>query len=440
MAVWLRNAIYLTLLVLLLPYLLVRKPGYRRGWQQRFFGLSRGEVRDLSSTGKVIWLHGVSVGEVRLLLAMYRELSNSAPDARFAVSATTDSGLGLARELFPSNVLVFRFPLDFSWACKRTWNTLKPSMLVLAELELWPNLLAVAEKEQTPVVVINGRLSLRSCRGYRRFSWLTTGMFARLSLVAAQSPEYAERFVACGTAVSKVVVTGSIKFDNVQFDRSAPAVTTLKRLANISSQHRVFVAGSTQAEEELACIEAFRTLTGRAPALRLLIVPRHPQRFDTVAKMLKDSGLDFVRRSSLSPDGITQPWQVMLVDTIGELANWWGVADMAMVGGSFGKRGGQNMLEPAAFGANVAFGPKTSNFRDIAELLIANRAATRLQSLSEILPWLEQHLVQNPTSAQQASNARQLVAAQQGALKRTTSQLQDLLHASPKPNRDTRAA
>jgi 3-deoxy-D-manno-octulosonic-acid transferase len=290
---------------------------------------------------------------------------------------------------------------------------------VLVELELWPNLIDMAHAAGIPLVVINGRLSDRSFRRYQRMALFTQPMFRKLSHVVSQSETYADRFRRCGCPPASVTVSGSLKFDNVQFESSAPQITQLRELVGLQADDRVLVLGSTQSPEEMAGCKAFLAVRDRWPDLKCIVVPRHPDRFDEVFEELSRLPARLVRRSRLTAPMQEGDWNIVLVDTVGELRWWWGLAEIAVVGGSFGERGGQNMLEPAAYGANVAFGPNTSNFRDIAELLIDNDAATRLPDLASLKDWLQLQLEYPGEGRGRGERARELIASQQGATQRT---------------------
>lgn len=339
----------------------------------------------------------------------------------------------LARKALDDEVLLFYFPLDFTWSVARTLDSLRPAILVLGELELWPNLIDACVLRRIPVAVINGRLSERSFARYQKMRWLTQGMFNKLSLVAAQSESNAERFRQCG-AERTTIATGSIKFDNVSFDRQAPEVAQLRKWAGILPEHRVWIMGSTQAGEELPAVRAWQELRNQFPELKLIVVPRHPDRFEQVAEDIERSGVRLHRRSTALEPLNGDDWDVLLVDSVGELKWWWGLAEIAVVGGSFGARGGQNMLEPAAYGANVAFGPNTSNFRDIVELLLAGEAAVRLSSLAELSDWLRQQLLDPQPGEARGRRAQAIIASGAGALDRTLDALDGLpmCHVAPR--------
>lgn len=440
MKYWARDAIYCLAMACALPWLVlryIRTGRYRSGLCQKLLGTRASDlVVRTQDARQTVWLHGVSVGEIQLLVPLLKQLQLQSPDARFVLSTTTDSGMELARKLAPGIDLIY-FPFDFSWAVRRTIDALRPSILILGELELWPNLVDVLHARNIPVVVVNGRLSENSFRGYRRLRFFTQPMFAKLAWVAAQSESYAERFRACGCPAKIVAVAGSLKFDNASFDRDAPEVQQLRASAGIADSDRVVVVGSTQAPEEQAALDAFASVKQRFPSCKLVVVPRHPDRFAEVHAILSRSELRYARRTELEQN--QDAWDILLVDTIGELRWWWGLAEVAIVGGSFGKRGGQNMLEPSAYGVNVAFGPNTKNFRDIVELLLAANAAERIDGLAGIEPWIEQQIASPDSGRQRGLRAREVVLKHQGALQRTLQMLVPFVQAADPKQRQQAA-
>ena len=442
---WLHNAVYLVLLVLLAPWLLaqaIRRGKYRQGLAAKLLGrvpIRRGQR-------PCIWLHAVSVGEVNLLTELVKQIETVLPQVECAVSTTTRTGYQLARRRWPDR-FVFYCPLDFSWATRRAMRRIRPEVLVLAELELWPNLIRAAGVHGAKVAVVNGRLSDRSFRGYCRLRTLVRGMFRRLELIAAQSEQYADRFVQLGAPAASVHVTGSLKFDGVTGDRDDLRVRQLASLAGFDSEDRVLLAGSTQEGEEALALEAFGRLAGPFPQLRLVLVPRHPERFAEVGELLDASGVPWQLRSQLDEHSQMRyalanraAPRVLLVDTVGELAAWWGTAHFAYVGGSQGRREGQNMIEPAAYGAAVCFGPRTRNFRDVVQLLLAEQAAEVVHDASELAVFVRR-LLDNPTgAAAMGERARQLVAGQRGATQRTVDLLAKLIEPSCPSCRQPRRA
>lgn len=423
------NLLYIILLIVASPWLLYRAVTtgrFREGSYQKLFGVVPPSLVKQLAGKPVFWMHGVSVGEVQLLKPLVEELRSKNTRMSFAISTTTQSGMDLAKKLFPSDLL-FYFPFDFSWSVRRVIATLQPTWIVLGELELWPNLIHSATQAKIPIVVVNARLSASSFQGYQRFNWLTRTMFRKLHLVAAQDATYAQRFIACGVPTERVLVTGSTKFDNVTFNRNCTQVEQLRALVGLEETHTVWIVGSTQSPEELVAAKAYLELRDNCPNLRLIIVPRHPDRFDEVYRLLSESGANPLRRSLIDTSVSAKDWQVLLVDTVGELRWWWGLADVAIVGGSFGPRGGQNMIEPVAYGANVAFGPNTSNFRDICTILLEGGGAQRIEGLDRILPWMREQLEKPELGLQRGRLGQELVKKHQGALSRTVEALQAII-------------
>jgi 3-deoxy-D-manno-octulosonic-acid transferase len=406
------------------------------------------------------------VGEVNLLAPLLARWDRLHPEWEVVISTTTQAGYKLACKRYAPRRVIY-CPLDFTWAVRRAMRAIRPTLLVLTELELWPNLIAAAKAHGARVAVINGRLSAQSFRGYRRVGWLLRRTLAALDLVAAQNDEYAARFAELGVRPEALHVTGSIKFDGARTSRQAPEVRRLAELVGLSGDEVVFLAGSTQESEEALAVDVFERLAGEFPQLRLIVVPRHPERFDDVAALLARRGVAYVRRSRLegAPRAVAgqgedgplaervqncplaeradhigradQNPRVLLVDAVGELGAWWGTASIAFVGGSLTRRGGQNMIEPAGYGAAVSFGPNTWNFRDVVSLLLAHEAAVVVRDGSELEAFVRRCLSDPPYAAELGRRAQQLVVENQGAADRTVVLLEGLL---PEVARAHRAA
>jgi len=412
------NILYLIVVIAALPWVLWRRLSGGRPvaapWQ-RFMG--RVAVTAAAPGAHRIWMHGVSVGEVQLLASLAAELqrqaNGSGHSVDLVVSSSTTTGLEVAAKRFGTD-RIFPCPLDFSWAVNRAFNQVRPSLLVLGELELWPHLLAAADRRGIPVLIANARMSERSFRGYARIGPLVRRMLRRVTTVSARATEDAERFTALGAR--DVRVTGSMKFDGVRGDRDAPEVQQLRSLAGIGSRDVIFLAGSTQAPEEQLAGEAFLALRGAHPSLRLVIVPRHVERTADVAATLDRLGLRWQARSRLETDGPDPTARVLLVDTTGELAWWWGTATVAFVGGSLdGSRGGQNMIEPAAYGAAVSFGPHTRNFRNEVARLLQADAAVVVENGPGLTAFLGRCLGDRAWAAALGARATALVAGERGS-------------------------
>ncbi len=299
------------------------------------------------------------------------ELDRAFPQFRLLISTTTRTGQDLARQRFGAD-RVFYCPLDLPWAVRAYLNALQPRMLILAETEFWPNLLSGCFRRNIPVAVVNARISDRSWPRYRRLQSLWRPILSRLSRVLAQSETDAERLRDLGCLPERVSVAGNLKFD-VRAAEEAEATRLLKKLA---AGLRIVVAGSTLEGEEAALLEAWPQLLAADPQLALVLAPRHPERFRAVAALLDQSGVSWIRRSdwqSRSADTLepVRPGQIVLLDTIGELASVYSLAAVAFVGGSIVPAGGHNPLEPAQFGVPIVMGPHYANFRAITEDLLA---------------------------------------------------------------------
>ncbi|GHT09923.1 3-deoxy-D-manno-octulosonic acid transferase [Planctomycetales bacterium] len=434
---WWFNLVYCTALLFFSPLLLYRfavHRKYQNGFKQKWFGRIPRRKNILGNkvecpVTKVIWLHAVSVGEVRLLRPLVNLIQQNQPDWVCVVSTTSRTGMDTAKKIYGETLPVFYCPLDFSWAVQKAIKRLQPDVLVLAEQELWPNLIDACHRFGTKVAVVNGRFSEA---GHRRYYWirpLIRRMFRQLDLVAVQSGIYAGWFRQLGVSSDAIRVTGSMKFDGAVADRNNPESRQLRQLAGITGNDIIFIAGSTQAPEEQYALKCYENLKNEFPQLRLIIVPRHSERFDEVAAMLNAKGVTWQRRSELSAAS-TPAARILLVDSIGELGAWWGTASVAFVGGSFGKRGGQNMIEPAAYGAAVSFGPNTKNFRDITDLMVQSNAAVTVHDQFEMEQFVRRCLVQPEYALELGTAAKNLVQNQLGATHRTLELLQVLFTAT----------
>jgi 3-deoxy-D-manno-octulosonic-acid transferase len=400
---------------------------YRDGLKERLGWVPRKleKAAGLDGVRPVIWLHAVSVGEVLAVSRLVGELDHAFPEHRLVISTTTRTGQALARERFGAE-RVFYCPLDLPWAVRAYLNALRPELLILAETEFWPNLLSGCARRGIPVAVVNARISDRSWPRYRRLHGLWQPFLQRLGLVLAQTATDAERLKAIGCRPERVTVAGNLKFD-VRAVQEAEA-TRLLKAGNV----RLVVAGSTLEGEEAALLEAWPKLLEVDPKLGLVLAPRHPERFGAVAALLGTSGVNWVRRSEWGAQAAIAPLaagDILLLDTIGELASVYSVAAVAFVGGSLIPAGGHNPLEPAQFGVPIVMGPHYVNFRAITEDLLAHRAlriATK-ESLAEVLAGL---LRDRGEAAGMGERAKRVFASQAGATDRSVEALKALLAAN----------
>jgi 3-deoxy-D-manno-octulosonic-acid transferase len=415
------DVLYLLALIVLSPWLVwraIRTGRYRRDLFTKLFGTA---TRSNPERKPLAWFHGVSVGEIHLLVTVVAAFRKRNPDWITVVSSTTDTGLAEARAKFEA---VVPYPFDFSWACRATLNAVNPSLVVLAESELWPNFLAVASARRIPVVVINARMSPRSFARLNRVKAVANRLlFRHVSVFAVQSSDYADRFRQLGVPKAKLVVSGSVKYDGATGERDTAMGRELRRLLIPPSPGgrgtMILVAGSTHAPEEEILLGVFGRLRSRYTQLCLLLVPRHPDRFAEVAELVQRSGMSFVRRSQIV-EPLSEMPAIVLLDTVGELGAAWGLADIGYTGGSLdGKRGGQSMIEPAGYGVPTVFGPYVWNFRDAAQRLVEAGAAVMVPDAAELETVLAALIEDAGRRQQMGEAARTLVKNQQGATART---------------------
>lgn len=422
---YLLNGLYLLLLIASLPYWMYKGATtgkYRVGLWRKL----RGAPPALPADRPVVWFHAVSVGEVLLLRPLLELMRRERPDLEVVLSVTTNAGIDVARAKYP-DLATFYAPLDFTWAVGRVFSNINPCLLVLTELELWPNLLLEAKRRGTPVAVVNARLSERSHRGYGRFLPIFRGPLSAIQWWGAQNDLYARRIddlVAPGT---RVTVTGSMKYEGAPTDRANAKTQQLRRLLGFQDSETIWLAGSTVDPEEEIVLEVFQRLRADFPDLRLFLVPRHPERFDAVVDLVKRLGIDYVRRSSVEKPRARSA-SITILDTLGELSSAWGVADLGFTGGSLEcHRGGQSMIEPAGYGVPVCFGPAVWNFRDTVEKLLARHAAVQVRDRQELFETIRRWLEDPASALLLGQRAREFILAQQGSVASTLSGLESLL-------------
>lgn len=417
------NLALLAVMVVSLPWWLFRMATtqkYREGLPGRLGFVPSKLVRWLrrEPVRPVIWLHAVSVGEVLAVSRLVAELDVALPGLQIVISTTTRTGQKLARERFGAE-RVFYSPLDLPWSVSAYLESLKPVMLVLAETEFWPNLLSGCYRRRIPVVVVNARISDRSWPRYLRLSRLWQPFLSRLTRVLAQSEIDAERLMALGCG--DVSVTGNLKFD-VRATEEAEATRLLRQS---SDGVRLIVAGSTLDGEEATLLEAWPLLQGAEINVALVIAPRHPERFGDVAGLLEQSGFKWRRRGSFGRSELAFG-EVVLLDSIGELASVYSLAAVAFVGGSLVAAGGHNPLEPAQFGVPVVTGQHYANFRAIVDTM---RIAGGIQvATPATVGGVIAELLSDPEAARElGERGRRVFEEQAGATERTVAAIRELL-------------
>jgi 3-deoxy-D-manno-octulosonic-acid transferase len=407
-----------------LPYWLfqmARHGKYRKGLTERL-GWVPARLRLPEKDEAVIWIHAVSVGEVLAVEGLVEELRRRFPRHRILISTTTDTGQALARKRFGENS-VFYFPMDFAFAIRPYLQALRPQLVVMAETEFWPNIMRLAHASGVRVAVVNARISDRSWPNYRRSRGLLRRVLANVDLFLAQTQQDAARLQHIGASRERVRVTGNLKFD-IPLPTPPAIVESLRNCITENATGPVLVCGSTADGEESLLLKAFENLVVQYPRATMILAPRHPERFSAVATLLQQMSIRFHRRSLWKGEELAGG--VLLLDTIGELAALYALADIAFVGGSLVPRGGHNIIEPAQHGVATVVGNHTENFRDIVNLF-RGRDAVRIVGPAE-LPLVFLELLANDAERRAlGQRGAETMRSQIGATLRTGDALQELL-------------
>ena len=405
--------IYTVVLYLLLPLVLIRLlwrslrlPDYRRRWAERFGFLSTSPP-----TGS-LWIHAVSVGEVQAMELLIRRHLEQYPDQPLFVTTTTPTGSDRVRGLFGDKVYHSYFPYDLPGSVKRFLQRVQPRLLVIVETEIWPNLLYQCQARNIPVILANARLSARSAKGYARLGRFSREVFSWLDVIAAQSEDDARRFRQLGAGSQSIQVTGSVKFD-LQLPASIQERVQVVR-RNWGEDRPVWIAASTHEGEEEQILNAHAEVLKQISCALLVLVPRHPERFDKVAHLIGKTPFLFSRRSGhWATDS-----QVFLLDSMGELPVFIGAADVAFIGGSLVPVGGHNMLEAAAQGVPVLFGPHVFNFSAVSRLLLEAQAAHEVDDAQHLAQQVTRLLGDASVRSTMGENGRKVVEQNRGAIER----------------------
>jgi 3-deoxy-D-manno-octulosonic-acid transferase len=372
-----------------------------------------------------IWVHAVSVGEVLAARPLLDSLKSRYPGLQLFVSTTTIAGQQMARGMREADG-VFYFPFDFAFVVRRVLDVVRPRLFVMVESEIWPNLLRECRRRGVKTAIVNGRISARSYPRYRLARPFFRRVLAAVDRCCMQSEESARRVVAIGADPARVIVTGSLKFDAAALPAAARGRDRVLRFFRVSPARLVVVAGSTMRGEELPVLRAFRRVKNMAPGAILLLAPRHAERFGEAAHLARGEGFSTVNRSGLAIDAEPRA-DVVVIDTIGELAQLYQLATVAFVGGSLVPTGGHNILEPAVFGRPIVFGPHMQNFAEIAREFLAHDAAVQVESERELGQTLVSLLGDPVRRAGLGAAARALVDANRGARDRTIEAIGRLL-------------
>lgn len=364
---------------------------------------------------EVIWIHTVSMGETRAAIPLFRLIKQAYPDAAVVISTTTETGNAEAKRSMPEADCHFFLPLDFSWAIKRLVKRIKPTRLILCESDFWYHLVNIAGQHGAKVALINGKVSERSCNRFKKFSFFTNRLFAPFEILCVQSERYRQRFLAMGIPAEKLHVTGNLKLDVPAKKMGVTASQELRARLHIAENDPVLVIGSSHAPEEDWILSALTSVWQRIPNLKVLLVPRHPERFPEVAHLIQQKGLECMRYSQ----GGRFQNRLILIDTMGLLNQCYQIATVAIVGGSFVSHvGGHNIFEPVMVGVPVLFGPHLHSQLDLKELVLAAGAGREVKI--DELPKALIEILENPSMRTQYAHAcHTLAESVQGASQRT---------------------
>jgi 3-deoxy-D-manno-octulosonic-acid transferase len=424
------NLLYGIALILFAPKILYRRlfqNRYRHGLNQRL-----GHVECKYPQKKCIWIHAVSVGEVNAARTVVEQLQQQMPEYEVVISSTTDTGLARAKTLYEKEFSVFYFPFDFSWIMKRAFKRLTPSIILLMELEVWPNMASIANQKQIPVVVVNGRISDRSFPKYQKIRFITRAMFRKVSLVLAQTDEYAERFIDLGCDKEKVIVTNSLKYDTAQIEGQVSGASRLAEQINLTKEP-LWVAGGTGPGEEKIILDVFTKLKEKFSfaSLRLAIIPRKPERFEEVASLIRAAGFGLVRYSVLKETNsatVGKP-TVILGDTMGDLKKFYALATVVFVGRTLVPMGGSDMMEPTALGKCTLFGPHTFNFKQTVEVLLRGQGAIQVVDEADLYDKVLLCMTNPDFAKRAAANGQNVIRQNQGATQKTLDAIQQILNS-----------
>ncbi len=416
-------ATYTVLFYFILPFALIkllyrgiRAPAYLKRWPERF-GFFAQPVSQPS-----IWIHAVSVGELQAAIPVINALQARYPDTPVVVTTTTPTGLARAQAVFSDRIITGHLPYDLPGALRRFLHRIQPKIAIMMETELWPNLFEQCAQRTIPVVVLNARLSERSARGYQRFTTLTQFMMQRVTWLAAQNEVDGHRFLKLGLAAERLSMTGNVKFDQPV---SATAIQQGKTLKATFGSRPVWIVASTHEGEEEQVLVSFRSLKQHFTDLLLILVPRHPERFNRVADLCTHQKWHVVRRSLKQK--VSKNTDVLLGDTMGEMMILFAASDVVYMGGSLVPIGGHNMLEPVALGLPIITGPHTFNFAQITQQLIALKAAQQVNNINE-LTLAVTHYFESPSLRQAAGAAGlQWLQKNKGATKKIVQHLSEYL-------------
>ena len=416
------NLIFLIFMLVYLPLYFFRGK-FHRGFFRRFGFLPKG-----LNLEEPIWIHAVSVGEVISIKGLIDKIRETYPNKKLVISTVTATGNKIARSLISEGDFLTYLPLDFSFIIKRVMRKIKPCLFIIAETEIWPNLIACLYKEKIPIVTVNGRISDNSYSGYRTIRFLIRPILSKIKKFCVQSETDALRLINLGVAKENIQVTGNVKFDlNLAKAQESKVLVTREKLW-LGLDSKLWVCGSTHPHEEEIIIKAYRELLLSCPKLKLLIAPRHPERSKDIGRLVSANSFMPVFISNISgscPTCINNP--VFILDVMGELFDYYSAADIVFVGGSLVKTGGHNILEPASQKKPVFFGPHMFNFRDISRMFVENKAGIMVHDANDLVVKIKEILDSNLLAKQLVERAYDLIINNRGATQKNIEVIKQIL-------------
>ncbi len=393
---------------------------------KEMFGFYSDNIKNLTENNKIIWIHAVSVGETVAASPVVKKLKKEFPEHKIIFSTTTYTGQNMAHKIIKDADAVVYFPFDLPFAVKRALKTINPELIMIIETELWPNFIKKAKKMGHKIIFANGRISDSSFKKYKYLGSIMPDMLNNIDCLAMQSEQDKNRVIELGANEEKVFNLGNTKFDQNYSSISEEKKDAYKTKFKISKDNLVFVAGSTHADEEKHLIKIYKDLKLKFPELYFIVAPRDIERAAEIADIFKKNDIDYIKKSELknkSPEKI----DVLILNTIGELAQIYSLADLVFVGGSMMGKGGHNILEPAAHGKLVFFGPDMSNFKDSTELLLGNNAGIQVDSYDKLEEKLNYYLKNRPELEEKGKKAKALILENKGASEKISTKAIKLL-------------
>jgi 3-deoxy-D-manno-octulosonic-acid transferase len=418
-------------LPLIIPMVLIsdkrRKTVFQRlgliRWPPKFVSQDFGK-----SKKKLVWVHGLSVGEVLSAVPLVKRLNECSAAPRIVFSASTKTGFDIANRHFINDVeAVFYFPYDLAFSVKRILRKISPEVVIIVETDIWPNFLFEMKKYRVPVLLVNARLSKSSFSGYKRLGFFAKQVFLNFNHICAQSSEDAELFHQLGVPFDRITINGNIKFDETHQTLDLKEIEELKRSLHIRDVRKVLLAGSTHPGEEEILLEAFTRLKSHTADLLLVVAPRSPERAGSIFRMFNSAGFSVGLMKELKQTFSDKRFDVIIIDTMGLLKTLYAVSDIAFIGGSLVKCGGHNPLEPAVFSKPILFGEDMSDFSDISNMLLEAKGAVRVKDAKDLYTAVASLIENDKKALKMGKNALGVLTANKGAVEKTIRVIEDYL-------------